>query len=57
MKSYYFKHNSEDKGFPTFYKGTCPKKNIIAWLEFEHAYNDSAVHRCNYFHNEDTRCF
>ena len=35
--------------FYTFPKGICPKGNVIAWLEFELAYYDSAVHRFNYY--------
>ena len=31
----------------TFPKGICPKVNIIAQLEYELAYYDSAVHRFN----------
>ena len=33
----------------TFPKGICPKVNIIAWLEFELAYHESAVHRLNHY--------
>ena len=29
--------------------GICPKVNVIAWLEFELVYYDSAVHRFNHF--------
>ena len=32
----------------TFPKGICPKVNVIAWLEFELAYSDSAVHCVNH---------
>ena len=31
------------------YKGICPKVNIIARLEYELAYYDSAVHRFNHY--------
>ena len=37
----------EDKGVHTFPKGICPKVNVIARLEYELAYYDSAVHRFN----------
>ena len=33
----------------TFSKGICPKANIIARLEFELAYYDSAVHCFNHY--------
>ena len=33
----------------TFPKGICPKVNIIARLEYELAYYDSAVHRFNHY--------
>ena len=33
----------------TFPKGICPKVNVIVRLEYELAYNDSAVHRFNHF--------
>ena len=42
---YYLTHSWEDKGVHTFLKGICPKVNVIARLEYEIAYNDSAVHR------------
>ena len=35
----------ENKGVHTFPKGICPKVNVIARLEYELAYYDSAVHR------------
>ena len=41
---YYLTHCLEDKGVHTFPKGICPKVNVIARLEFELAYYDSAVH-------------
>ena len=36
-------------GVHTFPKGICPKVNIIARLEYELAYYDSAVHRFNHY--------
>ena len=33
----------------TFLKGICPKVNIIAQLEYEHAYYDSAVRHFNHY--------
>ncbi len=39
----------EDKGFHTFPKGICLKVNVIARLEHELAYYDSAVHRFNHY--------
>ena len=36
-------------GFIPFPKGICPKVNVIARLEFELAYYDSAVHRFNHY--------
>ena len=33
----------EDKGVHNIPKCTCPKVNVIAWLEIELAYYDSAV--------------
>ena len=35
--------------FHTFPKGICPKVNVIARLEYELAYYDSAVHRFNHY--------
>ncbi len=46
---YYLTHSLEDKGVHTFPKGICPKVNIIARLEYELAYYDSAVHRFNHY--------
>ena len=40
----YLTHILEDKGINTFPKGICPKVKVIARLEFEVVYNDSAVH-------------
>ena len=39
----------EDKGVHTFPKGICPKVNVIARLEYELAYYDSAVHRFDHY--------
>ena len=39
----------ENKGVHTFPKGICPKVNVIARLEYELAYYDSAVHRFNHY--------
>ena len=44
-----FNHSWEDKGVHTFPKGICPKVNVIARLEYELAYYDSAVHRLNHY--------
>ena len=41
-------HSWEDKGDHTFPKGIWPKVNVIAQLEYELAYYDSAVHRFNH---------
>ena len=46
---YYLTHSCEDKGVHTFSKGICPKMNVMVQLEFELAYNDSAVHRSNHY--------
>ena len=46
---YYLTHSWEDKGVHTFPEGICPKVNVIAWLEYELAYYDSAVHRFNHY--------
>ena len=40
---YYLTHIWEDKGI-NIPKGICPKVNVIARLEYELAYYDSAVH-------------
>ena len=45
----YLTHSWEDKGIHTFPKGICPKVNVIARLEYELAYYDSAVHRFNHY--------
>ena len=44
---YYLTHSWEDKGVHAFPKGIFPKVNVIARLEYELAYYDSAVHRFN----------
>ena len=43
QKWYYLTHSwgMESHTFP---KGICPKVNVIAWLEYELAYYNSAVH-------------
>ena len=46
---YYLTDSWEDKEVHTFPKGICPKVNVIARLEFELAYYDSAVHRFNHY--------
>ena len=48
-KWYYLTHSWEDKGVHTFPMGICPKVNVIARLEFELAYYDSAIHRFNHY--------
>ena len=44
---YYLTHSWEDKEVHTFPEGIYPKVNVIALLEFELAYYDSAVQRFN----------
>ena len=46
---YNLTHSWEDKGIHIFPKGICPKVKLIARLEFELAYYDSAVHRFNHY--------
>ena len=46
---FYLTHSQEDKGFYTFPKSICPKVNVIARLEYELTYYDSAVHRFNHY--------
>ena len=46
---YYLTHSWKDKGVHTFPKGIYPKVNLIARLECELAYYDSAVHHFNYY--------
>ena len=48
-EQYYLNHSWEDKGVHTFPKGICPKVNIIARLENELAYYNSAIHRFNHY--------
>ena len=45
----YLTHTWEDKGVHTFPKGICPKVKVIARLEYELAFYDSAVHRFNHY--------
>ena len=40
---------SVDKGVHTFSKSDCPKVNVIARVEYELAYYDSAVYRFNHY--------
>ena len=46
---YYLIHSWEDKGVHTFPKGICLIVNVIARLEYELAYYDSAAHRFNHY--------
>ena len=46
---YYLTHSWKDTGVYIFPKGICPKVNVIARLEYELAYYDSAVHRFNHY--------
>ena len=46
---YYLTHSWEDKRVHTFPKGICPKVIVIARLEYELAYYNSAVHRFNHY--------
>ena len=46
---YYLTHSREDKRVNTIPKGICPKVNVIARLEYELAYYESAVHRFNHY--------
>ena len=48
-EQYYLTHSWEDKGVHTLPNGICPKVNVIARLENELAYYDSAVHRFNHY--------
>ena len=45
----YLTHSWENKGVHTFPKDICPKVNVIARLEYELAYYDSAVHHFNHY--------
>ena len=38
----------EDIGVHTIPEGICPKGNVIAWMEFELAYYDSADQQINH---------
>ena len=40
--------------FHTFPKDICPKVNVIARLEYEPAYYESAVHRFNHYTTKTT---
>ena len=44
------------RGFYTFPKGIYPKVNVIARLEFELAYYDSAVYRFNHYIMRTSPC-
>ena len=46
---HYLTHSWEDKGVHTFPEGICPKVNVIARLEYELAFYDSAVRRFNHY--------
>ena len=46
---YYLTHSREDRLFHAFPKVICSKVNVIALLEFELAYYDSAVQRFNHY--------
>ena len=46
---YYLIHSWDDKEVQAFAEATCPKVNLIARLEFELAYYDSAVQRFNHY--------
>ena len=48
-EQYYLTHSWEDKGVHTFPKGICTKGNVIARLEYELAFYDSAGHRFNHY--------
>ena len=45
----YLTHSWDDKGIHAFSKGICPKGKVIAQLEFEFAYYDSAVQQFNHY--------
>ena len=53
---YYLTHRWEDKGVHIFPKGICPKVNVIAQLEYELAYYDSAVHHFNHYPTRTPPC-
>ena len=46
---YYLTHSWEDKMVHSFPKGICPKVNVIAQLELELAYYDTAVQCFNHY--------
>ena len=46
---YYLTRSWEDKEVHTFLESICPKRNVIARLEYELAYYNSAVHRFNHY--------
>ena len=46
---YYLTYSWDDRGVHTFPKGICLKVNVLARLEYELAYYDSAVHRFNHY--------
>ena len=51
---YYLTHSWEDKGVHTFPQSICLKVNVIARLEYEHAFYDSAVHHFNHYTTRTT---
>ena len=53
---YYLTHSWKDKRVHTFPKGICPKVNVIARLEYELAYYDSAAHRFNHYTTRTPPC-
>ena len=53
---YYLTHNWEDKGVHTFPKAIFSKVNVIARLEYELAYYDSAAHRFNHYTMRTPHC-
>ena len=53
---YYLTHSWEVKVVHTFAKGICPKVNVIAQLEYELTYYDSAVHRFNPYTTRTPPC-
>ena len=52
QRSYNLTHYWEDKGVHTFPKSICLKVNVIARVDFELAYYDSAVHRVNHYNTK-----
>ena len=51
---YQLTHSWEDKGAHNFPNGICPKVNVIARLEYELAYYDSAAQRFNHYTTRTT---